>query len=388
MVGGGVIGCAITAELARAGAKTILIERAEIASGASGRNHGLIWYPQSDITAPLYFESHAIYRRLAAESEVDFMLDGEPRGMLVVVTREDLWELAASEASLAETGGVKVRRLEAEDLEREEPNLAPGLLGGFHIDDGYRLDPAALTLALALQAQAGGAEVITHTDVKQILLRGGKVSGVATDAGIVHAPVVVDAAGPWSAKLARSIGADLAVGGARGWLLLTRAVEPVASRLILTAGWHVTTPDPSELWPTVGGHSVGEAPRSDVGLLIQQNRSGHIMLGGTRVPSIGDMPEGSDSTQRIARLAVTVMPRLRDVHVIAIWSGVRPMSPDDLPLIGWMGEVEGLFVATGHGGQGVILGGGTGRLSAEMILGKTPFTASEAFDPTRFAPAG
>lgn len=384
VVGGGIIGCATAAELARSGADVLLLERAEIASAASGRNHGLVFYPQDLLLDPLYRRSHEMYRELAGSSPVEISLDAEPRGFVLVVAAEEDWAAAEQEADACAQGGVRVERLDEAALREAEPCLAEGLLGGYWIGDGYRLDPAALTLALALETRRAGGRVQTHTDVKQVVLREGRVAGVGTDAGVVEARVVVDAAGPWAAGLARTAGADLPVTGARGWLLLTGALEPVANHLIESSGWHLTAGDPGPPEVTVGGYAAGELPGApDVGLLVQQNRTGHVLLGGSRLASTREDPEGFEVTREIARRAASVVPALASVPLAGVWSGVRPMSRDGLPLIGWLDGADGFFVAGGHGGQGVMLGGGTGRLAAQMILRETPFTDASRFSPNR-----
>ncbi|HEU5002522.1 MAG TPA: FAD-binding oxidoreductase, partial [Actinomycetota bacterium] len=88
----------------------------------------------------------------------------------------------------------------------------------------------------------------------------------------------------------------------------------------------------------------------------------------------------------IARGAAALVPALAGVPLVAAWSGVRPTSPDGRPLIGWLPGVEGFFVAGGHGGQGVTLGAGSGRLAAEILLGRPPFTDPGDFSPARFLP--
>ena len=386
VVGGGIIGCSITAELARSGTRVLLLERHEIASAASGRNHGLIFYPQTEVTGPLYRASHEMYRRLRDATEIDIALGDAPAGFIILVSHESEWAAAETEARASALGGVEIERLDRAQLADAEPNVAEGHLGGWFIGDGYVLDPAALTLATALEAAALGSEVKTHTDVKQILIRKGRVRGIATDKGIFEADVVVDAAGPWASKLARSAGLDLALQGARGWLLLTQAVEPLAHHLLESSGWHLMAGEPGPLAVTVGGFATEDEPRApDVGLLIQQNSTGHVLLGGSRISSTREDPEGFEVTREIARRAVGAIPALSEVPITAVWSGVRPMSFDGYPLIGWMPEIEGLFVASGHGGQGMILGGGTGRLSAQLIRREEPFVDPTAFDPGRFS---
>jgi glycine/D-amino acid oxidase-like deaminating enzyme len=390
VIGGGIVGCCTAAELARAGVQVLLLERAELASAASGRNHGLIFYPQNDVTGDLYRLSHEMYRELAASSELDIALDDRPRGLLIVVKDEKEWAAAEAEAKASQAGGIDVTRLDEFELRAEERNLAHSLLGGYLIDDSYRLDPASLALAFALEARRAGAEVRTHTDVKQILTRNGRARGVATDDGTVEAEIVVDAAGPWAAKLARTVDVDLPITGARGWLLLTRAFEEqVAGHLIESAGWHLLGGDPGPAEVTVGDYSRGDLPRSsDVGLLVQQNRSGHILLGGSRLFSMREDPEGVEVTKEIARRAGETLPVLSEARIAAVWSGVRPMSRDGVPLIGPLDAIDGLIVAGGHGGQGVMLAGGTGRLVAQMLTGADPAVDPKPFRPDRFATVG
>lgn len=385
VIGGGIIGCAAAAELARREADVVLLERAEIASAASGRNHGLIFYPQNPVLDGLYRASHEMYRELAEASALDVSLDDRPFGIVLVVAEEAQWPAAVAEAEAIAAGGVRVEQLDGPALREAEPSLAVGHLGGYLIDDGYRLDPAALTLAAALEARRAGAEVWTHTDVKQVIVRDGRVAGVATDRGVVETRIVVDAAGPWAPRLARSAGADLPITGARGWLLLTRAVDRLANHLIESSGWHLTAGDPGPPDVTVEEYAKGEVPAPDVGLLVQQNRTGHVLLGGSRLSSVREDPEGPEVPAEIARRAVATVPALAGVPLAGIWSGVRPMSRDGLPLIGWLPGVEGFLVAGGHGGQGVMLGGGTGRLAAQMIVGLPLFTEASPFDPGRFA---
>lgn len=382
-MGGGIIGCAIAYELARLGRDVVLLERQEIAYGASGRNHGLIFHPQNPVTEPLYRASLETYRRIADESEIDIGLDDEPRGTIIVVATDDEWVTAEAEAKACGAGGIAIERLDEDALGQAEPGLASGHLGGWFINDGYRCDPAALTLALALAAGGMGAEVITHTDVKQILVSAGKVAGVATDQGVIRSEIVVDAAGPWAPKLAQTAGVDLAISGGRGWLLLTESMPPITNHLLESSGWHLTIGDSGPRPQLIKSYAGGDAPPLTIGTLIQQNASGHVLLGSSRVSSLGDHDSEAAVTREIAQRAARMLPALAEARISAVWSGVRPMSADGLPLIGWLPKLQGFFVAGGHGGQGVILGGGTGRLAAELISGTETLADATPFDPAR-----
>jgi glycine/D-amino acid oxidase-like deaminating enzyme len=105
---------------------------------------------------------------------------------------------------------------------------------------------------------------------------------------------------------------------------------------------------------------------------------------------LSEEPLGADSgagvVGEIARRAAALVPALCELSVTGAWSGVRPTSPDGLPIIGWVPAVAGLFVAGGHGGAGVVLGGGSARLAAQLLVGEAPFTDPAPFDPARFVP--
>ncbi len=379
VVGGGVIGCAVASELAGMGADVLLLERHEIAHGASGRNHGLIFYPQNPVTDPLYRLSHEMYRALAVGSDLNLALDESPQGFIILVGSEEQWASAEIEAEACALGGVRIERLDAAGLRKAEPNVSPHLLGGWFIEDGYRLDPQSLTLALAIAARNRGAEVVTHVDVKQVTVRHGRVAGVVCDEGLVSAEKVVLAGGPWAPKLARSAGIDLPISGARGWLMLVAPQGKVCDHLLESSGWHLMAGDPGPGEIYAGNYGAGELPPADIGLLIQPTANGNVLIGGSRIPSLKQDAEGSEVAQLIARRAVEAVPMLAEATVREVWSGVRPMTRDGLPILGWAPGVENLYIAGGHGGQGVMLGAGSGRLAAEMICGAETFV-----DPVPF----
>lgn len=387
VVGGGILGCAVAAELARRRVKVVLVERGPIAAGASGRNHGLIFSPEASILQPIAARSVGVYRDIAGMTPLDLGLDPAPVGLVMVVSEEAQWAPAEREAAAIAGTGCAVERLDQAVLREVEPALSEGHLGGFLLWDGLRVDPAALTLALSYQATRAGADLSTFTEVKQVLTDNGRVRGVATDAGVVWAPKVVIAAGPWSAKLARTAQVDLPIGGARGWILLTEARPGLMHHLVESAGWHLAATDAGPGRLTLGGLASGSADRRDFGALVQQNRGGHILLGGSRAGSLTEEPEGADAVGEIARRAAALVPALAGSSVTSAWSGVRPTSPDGLPLIGWVPGVEGLFVAGGHGGQGVTLGAGSAILAAQLLLGEAPFADPSPFDPGRFRAA-
>lgn len=383
VVGGGIVGTACAYHLARRGVRVTLLERAEIAAGASGRNHGLLFVPADAACRPLYDLTLSTYRALAAETPLHLRLSERPAGILIVGADQASLEAARQEADPAAEAGLHVEEVGPEAIRELEPGLARDLVGGFLLEDGFALDPAATTLAHAFAALEAGADVRTHAPVRALLARGGKVRGVVTDGGLLEADAVVLAAGPWSAGLALGAGLDLSVRGARGWLLLTAPFPEGPRRLIFEGGWHIAPGDPGPPPATVASLAEGAPPPSDFGCVLQPTPGGHVVVGGSRRYSIHEEPEAPETVAAIARRAARLLPALGGLPVLAAWSGVRPTSADGRPYLGWAPGTEGLFLAVGHGGQGMMLGGGTGVLVADLLTGARP-----SLDPAPLDPAG
>jgi glycine/D-amino acid oxidase-like deaminating enzyme len=261
-----------------------------------------------------------------------------------------------------------------------EPAVSGDVVEGWLLDDGRRLDPAVLTVSMALLAREAGAEVRRHEAARALLTRADRVRGVATDEGPIPADAVVVAAGPWSGTLLRDAGVRLPTVGARGWLVHMEGGPGAPSRIVERAGWH-PLPDQEAVAPSLASDLAAGGAGPNVGSLVHPAVDGSVLAGGSR--QVTAEPEDPSVPALITQRAIELLPGLADHPVLASWSGVRPMSPDGRPMVGE--AREGLVVATGHGSQGVILGGGTGLLVASLILGEGPPFDAVPFAPDRFA---
>jgi sarcosine oxidase subunit beta len=379
VIGGGVVGAACAYELARRGSTVVLVERDELAAGASGRNQG--WFVLSDDPPlrPMSAGSLAMYREVIEGAEVPVRFDMDPVGHLMVGTTTAGAEVLRSRVADRQAAGTHAERLDAAALRDVEPALAPDFAEAWLLDQGRRIDPGALTVALALAARANGADVRTHCTVRDVVEEGSRVTGVVTDEGILRADAVVLAAGPWSSPLARKRGIVLPVSGARGWIVELNGTPGLLRHLI-----EEEDGDWSERETAPTAAELGEALPRDPGVsaLLHQSYDDAIVCGASHHLALRPEAEDVDAPARIARRAERVAPALAHLTVRGIRWGIRPMSPDDRPLVGWLRD--GLLAATGHGPEGVLLAGGTAQLVASMVLDEPhPFDA-EAFDPFRF----
>ncbi|HEX5626743.1 MAG TPA: FAD-dependent oxidoreductase, partial [Actinomycetota bacterium] len=269
-----------------------------------------------------------------------------------------------------------------------EPELSPRVLEAYLLHEGQRVDPLALTVCLGTLARGAGATIRHHCPARRLVGRGDHVTGVVTDDGVLGADAVVLAAGPWSSSVARPLGVSLPIASARGWLVHAAPERPLfhhwiqsGARRLLAGRDPAPASEPGSLM--VSMREFGEAAEArDVSPMIQPAPDGSVLTGTSREPSFAAEPLDLDVPRIVAAQASRLVPALADAPVLATWSGVRPVSPDERPMLGWVRD--GLFIATGHGSEGVILGAGSAEQAAALILGSEPPFEPAPFDPGRF----
>lgn len=382
VVGGGVIGCSVAYQLARRGVAVCLVERGAVAGGTSGASAGQTSV-QGRVPGPaleLALANVRLLAELAKELPTDF--EYVQSGGLVVAGDETEYRLLQRFAA-RQAAHLPIEFLEAEDLRRAEPALAPAFLGAtFCPLDGY-VNPMALALALARGAAALGAQIRLHTEVVAIEVARGRVEGVRTAGGRLPAAAVVNAAGVWSRELARQAGVELAVVPRKGQLVVTEALPPLLGSVVSHAG-HVPFRDHGLETPP---HVAGELEKKRY---LKQARSGgfrgRFYVGSTSEFVGFDRASTREGIAQLCRYAVETVPALARARLVRAWAGLRPRSADGRFLIGAAPGVSGLYVATGHDSVGVLHAPMTGVLLAEWIqTGRRPALLAP-FDPARLAP--
>jgi glycine/D-amino acid oxidase-like deaminating enzyme len=344
------------------------VDRGGIGAGASGRNGGFLFRQPHAWVNELLNESAAIYEELQSEGPIEFEFRAWP--MLVLAVEPEERERARVYAEAV--GGREV------DL-REDPWFADDLAGGYVVEGGFTLDAMGATAAMAEAARRAGVEFRLGCEAKRIVAPGGRVVGVATDAGLLRCEQVVDVAGPRARFLLRTAGLDVPVSSSRGWLLETGRVEPPPPYAIEQALW----PAQDEMAgmavdPTLGdvAGATDEGPRL-VSLLLGARAAGHCLIGTSLQRSLLEESETPETVRRLADRAVRVSPRLRDVPLVAAWSGRRAMTPDGLPLVGHVPGLEGGEILGGLSSIGMV----TGPALARRLARGDDLTP---YDPARF----
>jgi D-amino-acid dehydrogenase len=408
VIGGGVIGVSAAHYLALEGFSVSLLERGEIASGCSYGNAGLVVPSHSiplaapgvigkalrwmaDPESPFYvkprldpdlvrwlwrfrgactarhlarsvpvlrdlgFASRALYRELAALDGLDFGY--REAGVLAVFRTARAYEEAVREAEFLRRHGMSARCLDGAAARALEPALAAGIAGGVLFGDDAHLIPDAFVTGLAEVAAKRGVEIRRSTEVVGFRTAGRHVVAVETTRGDLEADEIVLAGGAWSAALARPLGLRLPIQPAKGYsATFRRPAQGPRIPLLL------------------GEAKVGVNPMG-----------GRLRLAGTLELAGLDLTIDRRRVAAVLRAGRDYLATLGDLDGLEIWRGLRPCTPDGLPIIGRPSRFDNLILATGHAMIGVSLGPVTGKLVAQLAAGQTPLLDLAPLSPDRFA---
>lgn len=361
MVGGGVIGAACAFALAREGLAVTLLERDALAAHASGAAAGMLApigeLEREPAALALGLSSLALFPALVRELGELSGIDPQhaTSGILRVArSEEEARTLAARARELPDLG---LEWLDAAAARELEPALAPQLHGALLSPREGQVASALLVRALARAAGRLGARIETGAPVHGLVREGTRVRGVRTAAGERPCRHVVLCAGAWTPAAA-------------AWLdsAAAPAIEPVRGQILALDP--VGAPPRHVVW----GGSVYLVPRRD----------GSLVVGATEEHVGFDCRTTAQGVGELLAAAPRLVPGLAAAGFRGAWAGLRPATPDRLPLVGPWPGAEGLVLAAGHHRSGVLLAPRTAQLVADCVLGKELPAEAHLFRPERF----
>jgi len=390
IIGGGVIGVCSAYYLAQKSVRVVLIEKGEIASGCSYGNGGLIVPSHAiplaspgalgnglrwmlDAESPFYIKprldrelfrwlvrfvlasrheqlrrvlpamrdlllaSRALYDELSQNAAFDFGFKGV--GSLQVFRTEAGLKAGVEEAHLLETFDIPTQVMNASEVCNLEPSLLPGVVGGIYSPRDAHLDPLPFVTGLAGKVKELGAEVLTGTEVLGFATEHGNIAAIKTTRGDLHAQKIILAAGSWSPEVARTLRLNIPIQAAKGYSITfdKPAVSPKIPLLF-------------------GEARVVVNPLKD-----------SLRLAGTLELAGMDLSINIRRVTAIRKGAEQYLPGLDQARVLEIWRGLRPCTPDGLPIISRSDSFKNLFIAAGHAMLGMSLGPVTGKLVSQLI---------------------
>lgn len=352
IVGGGVIGMMTALQLADAGHSVAVVERGQCGREASWAGGGIVsplypWRYSAAISA-LSSWSEGRYPELAGRLFEETGIDPEYRQKGLLYLRVDDADLALR---WARDVAKPLATIAADELYEREPNTAPGFDSALWMPTLGSIRNPRLVKALRARLE-GMTQVSIHEQCEVIGLarRGSTVDGVETSAGVIRGGQTIICGGAWSQALLAGIGVELAVRPVKGQMILFKAPAGLVERVVLKDGRYVI-------------------PRGD----------GRVLAGSTLEEVGFDKQTTAAALASLHASAVSIIPQLAECPVEHHWAGLRPGSPDGVPVIGAVPGFEGLHVNAGHYRNGLVLAPAATRLLVDQLIGCEPIVDPEPY---------
>lgn len=347
IIGGGVMGCGIGFRLAQAGASVTVLERSIPGAEASSAAGGIL-APQmeTDKAGPfleLCLRSRGMYPAFSEELRELTGVDIHylPSGLLSCAFTEN--EAVKLEATVDWQRSVSLRAelLSGEAARKKEPQLSSRVVAAAYFPDDHQVDNRLLVRALSMAAAKAGVRFRTGY-VRSVVVEGDRAVGVDVDGETIRADAVVVAAGSWSGLVPNSGLDPRRVRPAKGQMVALQTRLPLFSSVLFSSEGYLV-------------------PRKD----------GRVIAGSTLEFKGFEKSVTAEGLSKILNMAMSLVPALADAPVEETWAGLRPYTDDHSPLLG-PGPLPGLFLATGHFRNGILLAPITARVVSEAVLGKKP----------------
>jgi glycine/D-amino acid oxidase-like deaminating enzyme len=359
IVGAGIVGAACADEFVRRGMRVAIIDRGVVGGGATAAGMGhIVVMDDSEAQFALTRYSQQLWQQLRSELPAD--VEYEPCGTIWVATDdEEMAEVRRKEDYYGQRG-VSTEVLDPKGLEMLEPNLRKEMAGGLLVPGDCVLNPPSATQFLIERAHTAGTKIHLGVPVSQI--GSGRVR--LADGTELSAAIIVNAAGVGASALTPGAG----VKKRKGHLAITDRYPGFVRHQLVELGYL---------------KSAHSASTDSVAFNVQPRKGGQILVGSSRQYGAEHSEVDDAILTRMLQRAQEFIPKLAELATIRVWTGFRPASPDNLPLIGpWPGDPT-LFLATGHEGLGITTSLATARLLVDQVTGRTPAIPVEPYWPSR-----
>jgi sarcosine oxidase subunit beta len=383
VIGAGIAGASAAYHLAARGHRVAVVDRGEIASGASGVNAGSIdsigWGHDPDLHAHLTAGSTELFEavQLDAGHDIGFRRSGSLQAIHTGAQHD--W--ARERVAALRARGYAVELLTTREARAIEPALSPALAGAVYSPLRCQADPVEATRAFAALAASRGAAILTHREVTSIAPRPAGGYTVRTAAGDVTAGALVLAAGAWCAPIGALLGVDIPIAPVRGQMWATATAPPAVFHTITAAesamAW---ARDPGADPPSLTHRDGRRLTRHLYG---RQRRNGEIVFGGDRELAGWEAAPDPAGIAVNRGHAIEVLPLLAGLPIARTWAGLMPFSLDGEPLIGRVPGRDHVWIVGGLASSGFGRGPMAGKLLADALHAGAPPPLLSAADPAR-----
>lgn len=360
IVGGGIVGAALADALCSEGMSVALVEARSIGAGttACGMGH-LVAMDDNAAELALTAWSVALWREL--RDELPIAVEYDACGTLWLAADDEEQAAIAAKVASYRGAGIRAEVLDAAALREAEPALTHGLVGALRIPDDAVLYPPLAALYFARRARERGAQLMTGCTVAEL-----RPGGVVLENGtVLTAGHIVLAAGVASPRLCPG----LPISPRKGHLLITHRGAPVVRHQLVELGYL---------------KSAHGSDGASVAFNAQPRVTGQLLLGSSRQPGAGGSHVEPAILERMLKRAADFLPGLDGLRALRVWTGLRPATPDGLPLLGPHPQKPWLWLACGHEGLGITTAPASARLVADQLLGRTSAIDARPYSPARF----
>ena len=366
VIGAGVVGAACARALAREGLRVLVLDADFAGGGSTGVAMGhIVVLDDSEAQLRLSAYSRQLWNDLAPDLSPD--CEAERRGTLWIASTDAEFHAARAKGDLYRSRGVAATLVDERELAEREPHLRPGLTGALFVPDDAVLYPPSAARYLVASAIAAGAELREGVRVESVGARSVVLRDRTGARTTVASDVVVNAAGVDAPVLTPG----LPIVPRKGHLVITDRHPPLCRSQLVELGY------------LHSAHAMGGASTA---FNAQPRPTGQLLIGSSRELVGRDPAINRSLLHAMIQRAITFIPALAQCVGLRTWTGFRPATFDNLPLIGRWEAIDGLWIAAGHEGLGITLSLATAELIAAGVTHRTPPIDMTPFDPMRAMP--
>ncbi len=362
VIGGGIIGCSLAYRLAQQGVKVTVIEKGQPGEEASKAAAGML-APQAeaahgvhDPMAELCFASHALYPEFVAglEDMSGIRIGYQTTGSIYVAADFKEAQVLAGLLERQLKAGKPAEEISPQHLQEMEPAVTQHIEAAIYLPNDRHVDNRHLMMALVAAASQCGVEFLNHTPALGLEFKGERAVGVRLPGQIISGDTIINAAGCWAGLVDSGNRVQLPVRPIRGQIVCLQQQPQPLRHLIHSSNCYLVP------WP-----------------------DGRILVGST-LENVGYNKEvTAKGMQQFLEAAIKMAPALENAAVREVWAGLRPDTPDNLPILGAT-KIPNFIVATGHFRNGILLAPITAKLISELIVNGQSSLSLKPFSPNRF----
>lgn len=296
----------------------------------------------------------ALHQEMLERHGMDFKF--ERTGLKFIMYNEDDRIYANQITSGIPHLADQIRWLDADQLRKEEPYVTPDAIGAIDFICDHQVNPYRLVDAYTESARQNGVHLILNSEVTSVLREGNRVVGVDTTSGSYQCNTLINAAGAWADELFhQATGLNMPVYPVKGQIVLSECMPKILNGCISTSDCY-----------------------------IAQKDNGEILIGSTTEEKGFDTTNTLDKITELSQGAMKCLPILKESNIKRCWAGLRPGTPDELPILGAVPGVEGYLNACGHFRTGILTSAITGKLITELVTGQPTSVDITPFSIVRF----